>query len=43
MNYPLTQAAIILEVNAALAGDRNTILAEATKLEGFNSLEGPLC
>jgi len=44
MNYTLTTAAIIAEVNTALASnDRNTILVEATRLEGFNSLEGPLC
>lgn len=44
MNYPLTTAQIVSEVNTALAsGDRNTILTEASRLEGFNSLEGPLC
>jgi hypothetical protein len=31
-------------VNAALAsGNKGTILALATTLDGFNSLEGPLC
>jgi len=44
MGYPLTTTQIRTEVNAALAsGDRDTILNEASKLEGFNSLEGPLC
>jgi len=44
MNYPLTTAQVISEVNAAIAtGNRAAILAEASRLEGFNSLEGPLC
>jgi len=44
MNYPLSVAQVLSEVNTALAsGDRNTILTEAGRLEGFNSLEGPLC
>jgi hypothetical protein len=49
MNYPLTVNQVLAEVNTALATTgtdahkRQVILAEATRLEGFNSLEGPLC
>src|SRR5262249_60431882 len=44
MNYPLDVAHVLSEVNAALAsGNKGTILAEASRLDGFNSLEGPLC
>jgi hypothetical protein len=43
VNYTLTTAQIIAEVNAALAScDRQTILAEATRLDGFNNLSCPL-
>jgi hypothetical protein len=39
INYPLTVAQIINDVNAALASlDRDTILALATKLDNFNNL-----
>lgn len=44
MNYPLTTAQVIAQVNAAMAtNNRATILALANTLDGFNSLEGPLC
>jgi hypothetical protein len=44
MNYPLSVAQVLSQVNTALASNnRGTILALATTLEGFNSLEGPLC
>ena len=44
MNYPLTVAQVLSQVNAALAsGDKGTILDLANTLDGFNSLEGPLC
>lgn len=44
MQYPLTVAQVLSETNTALAtGDRGKILDEAARLEGFNSLEGPLC
>lgn len=44
MNYPLDVAHVLSEVNTALAsGDKTTILNEAARLDGFNSLEGPLC
>jgi hypothetical protein len=37
--YPLTTTQVINEVNAALAsGNRQTILAEATRLDNFNNL-----
>jgi len=37
--YPLSTAQVVAEVNTALATcDRATILAEATKLDGFNNL-----
>ncbi len=43
VDYPLTTAQVIAEVNAALAsGDRSTILAEATRLDTFNNLGCPL-
>jgi len=42
--YPLTTAQVIAQTNAALAsGDRDTILAFADVLDGFNNLEGPRC
>jgi hypothetical protein len=41
VQYPLSTAALVAEVNLALAsGDRDTILAEATKLDGFNNGQG---
>jgi hypothetical protein len=44
MNYPLTVNEVLTQVNAALAsGNKGTILGLATTLDGFNSLEGPLC
>ncbi len=44
VNYPLLTSAVIAEVNAALAsGDRDTILTEASRLDGFNGLEGGIC
>jgi hypothetical protein len=44
VNYPLSTSAVIAEVNAALAsGDRDTILTEASRLDGFNGLEGGIC
>jgi hypothetical protein len=43
VDYPLTVAEIIAEVNAALAsGDRATILALAEELDTFNNLFCPL-
>jgi hypothetical protein len=43
VNYPLTTAQIIAEVNAALAScDRTTILNEASRLNTFNNLGCPL-
>jgi hypothetical protein len=43
VNYPLSTAALVAEVNAALAtGDRTTILNEASKLDGYNNLGCPL-
>jgi len=43
VSYPLSTAQVIAEVNAALAScDRATILAEATRLDGFNNLGCPL-
>jgi hypothetical protein len=40
-NYPLSTAQIIAEVNAALQScDRNTILSEASRLDGFNNGPG---
>ena len=42
-DYPLSTAAVISEVNTALAScDRNTMLTEATRLDGFNNLPCPL-
>jgi hypothetical protein len=42
--YPLTTAQVIAQTNAALAsGDRDTILAFADVLDGYNNLEGPRC
>jgi hypothetical protein len=39
VDYPLSTAQVIAEVNTALAsGDRDTILAEATRLDNFNNL-----
>jgi hypothetical protein len=44
VSYPLSTSAVIAEVNAALAsGDRDTILTEASRLDGFNGLEGGIC
>jgi len=44
MNYPLTKAQVLAQVNAALAsGNKGTILALADVLNTDNSLEGPLC
>jgi hypothetical protein len=43
VDYPLTEAEIIAQVNAALAsGDRETILALAEQLDTFNNLFCPL-
>jgi hypothetical protein len=43
VDYPLTVAEIIAQVNAALAsGDRDTILALAEELDTFNNLFCPL-
>jgi hypothetical protein len=43
VDYPLTEAEIIAQVNAALAsGDRDTILALAEQLDTFNNLFCPL-
>jgi hypothetical protein len=43
IGYPLTTQQVINEVNAALAScDRATILAEATRLDGYNNLVCPL-
>jgi hypothetical protein len=43
VDYPLTEAEIIAQVNAALAsGDRDTILALAEELDTFNNLFCPL-
>jgi hypothetical protein len=42
--YPLTTAQVVAQTNAALAsGDRDTILAFAAVLDGYNNLEGPNC
>ena len=38
VNYPLSVAMIVSQVNAAIAtGDRDTILALAGTLDGFNN------
>jgi hypothetical protein len=43
VNYPLTTAQVISQVNAALASlDRDTMLALATTLDGYNNLGCPL-
>jgi hypothetical protein len=43
IGYPLSTAAIISEVNAAIAtGDRDTILALAATLDSDNNLGCPL-
>jgi hypothetical protein len=43
VDYPLTEAEIIAQVDAALAtGDRDTILALAEELDTFNNLFCPL-
>lgn len=43
VDYPLTQAQVISQVNAALASnDRNTMLALASTLDGDNNLGCPL-
>jgi len=43
VDYPLTTAQVIAEVNAALAsGDRSTMLALAAQLDTFNNLGCPL-
>jgi Pyruvate/2-oxoacid:ferredoxin oxidoreductase delta subunit len=43
IGYPLSEAQVISEVNAALAScDRATILAEAARLDAFNNLFCPL-
>lgn len=43
VDYPLTEAEIVAQVNAALAsGDRATILALAEELDTFNNLFCPL-
>ena len=36
--YPLTEAQIIADVNAALTGTRTTMLALATTLDNYNNL-----
>jgi hypothetical protein len=42
--YPLSTAQVIAQTNAALAtNDRDTILAFAAVLDGYNNLEGPNC
>jgi hypothetical protein len=43
LTYPLTTAQVIAEVNAALAGNRNDMLAEAARLDAFNNFEGSIC
>jgi hypothetical protein len=44
VNYSLSTAQIINEVNAALAScDKSTILAEASRLDTFNNLGAELC
>ena len=42
VDYPLTEAEIIDQVNAALAGNRPTMLALAIQLDGFNNLGCPI-
>jgi hypothetical protein len=43
VSYPLSTGALIAEVNAALAScDSATIIAEATRLDGFNNLSCPI-
>jgi hypothetical protein len=43
IGYPLTVQQVINEVNTALAScDRDTILAEASRLDTFNNLGCPL-
>jgi hypothetical protein len=43
VNYPISTAKIISDVNEALAsGDRNTILTLAGTLDGYNNLGCPL-
>lgn len=43
VDYPLTTAEVIAQVNAALAsGDRNTMIALAEQLDAYNSLSCPL-
>jgi hypothetical protein len=43
VDYPLSVADVVAQVNAALAsGDRDTILALATRLDGLNNLGCPL-
>jgi hypothetical protein len=44
IDYPLTQAEVIAQVNAALAtGDRDTMLELAATLDTYNNLEGDFC
>ena len=44
VNYPMSEAEVIAEVNAALAsGDRDTMLDLASVLDGYNKLGSPLC
>jgi len=44
INYPLSQADVITQVNAALAsGDGNQILALKTTLDGYNNLGSFIC
>jgi hypothetical protein len=43
VNYPLSTAQIISEVNTALQScDRSAVLSEASRLDGFNNLGCPL-
>ena len=43
VDYPLTTAQVIAEVNAALASnDRSTMLALASQLDSYNNLGCPL-
>jgi hypothetical protein len=43
VQYPISAGTIVAEVNAAIAScDPDAILAEATRLDGFNNLGCPL-
>ena len=43
INYPLGQADVISQVNAALAGNGPQILALKDTLDGYNNLGSPAC